>query len=38
MYEYIKAQYGKVFTQADLPAFVAAGWLTREQAAELGTH
>lgn len=35
MYEYIQSMYSTVFTAADLPAFVAAGWITAEQAAEL---
>ena len=32
MYEYIQGLYGVVFTAADLPGFVTAGWLTQEQA------
>lgn len=35
MFDYIKALYGTVFTAADLPAFVAVGWLTAEQAKEI---
>lgn len=39
MYEYIKQLYGTVFSDADLPAFVVAGWITVEQAEELeATH
>lgn len=37
MYEYIKSLYGMVFTAADLPAFMAVGWITAEQAVELQT-
>lgn len=37
MYDYIKSLYGTVFTDDDLPAFVAAGWITAEQAAKLET-
>lgn len=37
MPEFIKSLYGTVFSAADLPAFVAAGWITAEQAAKLET-
>lgn len=35
MFEYIQSLYNTVFTAADLAAFMKAGWITSEQAAEL---
>lgn len=32
MYEYVRRLYGVTFTAADLPGFVAAGWLTEAEA------
>jgi len=35
VYEYIRRLYGTAFSAADLPGFVAAGWLTEAEADEI---